>query len=471
MQRTLVILGCGYIGTRLARAALAQGRQVRVCSRSTGRHEGLRQLGAEVHAFDATKPRQAGPAIHGAPMPTVVYSVPPLPDVPAGVAVARAAEAALNAGARSFIFLSSAGLYGDLPDDDASIDESSAAAHDDPAMASYFTDEAAVEAAGFAGLRTCMLRLAAVYGPGRGVRARLRAGNYKLLDEGRHAISRIYIDDLVRILLAAEEKAPQGSLYVVGDDKPTSQREYAEWLCQRLGIPLPGSVASYAPGMRRQQHRGRRINNAKLKADLGVKLECPTYVEGETRLEAEERGESVTQPLAAIEPEAPRPDFIKNAGTFKFETFSYPGTTEPLCDWIELGDPVGLTGIGVSIVKIPAGRRASYPHAHSAEDEMLYVLEGTPDLWVDGHVHRLRPGDVAGFPRGTGIAHTLLNNTAAEVRVLVAGQRDREGDKVCYPLNPEREQALREHKPGRLWEEAPKRERGGHDGKTDVGRK
>jgi uncharacterized cupin superfamily protein/nucleoside-diphosphate-sugar epimerase len=471
MQRTLVILGCGYIGSRLARAALAKGRHVRVCSRSTARHDALRQLGAEVHAFDATKPRQAGPAIHGASAPTVVYSVPPLPDVPAGVAVARAAEAALNAGARSFIFLSSAGLYGDLPDDEAWIDETSSAAHDDPAMAAYLTDEAAVESSGFAGLRTCTLRLSAVYGPGRGVRARLRAGNYKLLDEGRHHISRIYIDDLVRIILAAEEKAPQGSLYVVGDDKPTTQREYAEWLCERLAIPLPGSVTSYAPGMRRQQHRGRRINNAKLKADLGITLECPTYVEGEARIEEDERGESVTQQLTPIEPEAARPDFIKNAATFKYETFSYPGTTEPLCDWIELGEPVGLTGIGVSIVKLPPGRRASYPHAHSREDEMLYVLEGTPDLWIDGRVYRLRPGDVAGFPAGTGIAHTLLNNTAAEVRVLVAGERDREGDKVCYPLNPEREQALREHKPARLWTDAPKRDVGPHDGKTDVTRR
>src|SRR5262249_61252140 len=113
----------------------------------------------------------------------------------------------MNAGARSFIFLSSAGLYGDHPDDDVSIDETSSAAHDDPAMASYLTDEAAVEAAALAGLRTCTLRLAAVYGPGPGGRARLPAGNYKLLDEGRPAISRLYIHDLVRIGLAGEDQA------------------------------------------------------------------------------------------------------------------------------------------------------------------------------------------------------------------------------------------------------------------------
>src|SRR5215467_6292912 len=99
MQGTLVILGCGYIGSRLARAALADGRLVRVCARSTGRLEPLRAMGAEVRAFDAGKPRQAGPALHGALSPTVVYSIPPLTDGPAGAAVARATEAARSAGA------------------------------------------------------------------------------------------------------------------------------------------------------------------------------------------------------------------------------------------------------------------------------------------------------------------------------------------------------------------------------------
>ena len=459
-----MILGCGFIGTRIARTALAQGRQVRVASRSTARHEGLRVLGAEVRAFDAGKPRQVGPALQGTQAPTVIYSVPPLPDAPGGSALSRATEAALNAGARSFIFFSSAGLYGDKPDD-AWTDETSNTAHDDPAMAPYFGDEAAVESAGFAGLRTCVLRLAAVYGPGRGVRMRLRAGDYRLLDDGRHHISRIHIDDLVRIVFAAEEKAPQGSLYLVGDDKPTTQREYAEWLCKRLGIPLPASVASYAPGMRRQAHRGRRIKNDKLKAELGVTLRYPTYLEGEARIEEEERGESVTQPLTPVEPDAERPPFIRHIGGLSGTARSYPGDTEPLGEGTKLSDAVGLTRIGVSILRLPPGQRASYPHAHSREDEMVYVLEGTPDLWVDGRLHRLRPGDVAGFPAGTGIAHTLLNNTASEVRVLVAGERDREGDQVLYPMNPEREQSL---KPGRLWTAAPRHELGAHDGKPDV---
>jgi len=269
----------------------------------------------------------------------------------------------------------------------------------------------------------------------------------------------------VRIIFAAETSAPQGSMYLVGDDNPTPQREYAQWLCKRLGIPLPASVASYAPGMRRQAHRGRRIRNDKLKAELGLTLSFPTYLEGEARIEEDERGETVTQSLTPVEPESKRPPFIRHTAGLKGEEWSYDGSSEKMAEITKLGDAVGLLHIGVSVARLAPGQRSSVPHAHSREDELLYVLEGTPDLFADGRLHRLRPGDVAGFPAGTGMAHTLINNTATDVRVLVVGEREVAGDQVIFPLNPERAAVLR---PGRLWTDAPPREQGPHPGKPDA---
>jgi uncharacterized cupin superfamily protein/nucleoside-diphosphate-sugar epimerase len=467
MASPLIILGCGYIGSRVARAALARGRQVRVAARNAARLEPLRQLGAEVKTFDATKLKQMGPTIHGLHGATVLYAIPPITEHSAGEVLARACEAALNGGARSFVYLSSAGLYGDTPDDDW-VDEDSGTAHDDMAMTPYHTDESAVQSASFAGLRTCTLRLAAVYGPGRGVRARLARGDYKLLDGGKHWISRVHVDDVVRAIFAAEERAPQGALYLLGDDRPTTQLEYAEWLCKRLGLPLPSSVASYAPGMRRQPHRGRRIKNDKLKRELDFSFQYPTYVEGEAAIEAEERGETPAAPApaaaAAPAPVAPgpRPACVVAAASVAPESSSYPGMTERFGEWIELSDPIGLTQIGISIHVLRPGERASLPHAHSVEEEFCYVLEGAPDLYLDGTLHRLAPGDAVGFPPGTGVIHTVINNTASPVRLFVGGHRKAPGDRLFYPLNPERQAAL---KPERAWNDAPRREMGPHDGK------
>src|SRR3954465_1533950 len=61
----LIIVGCGYIGTRIARTALAAGRTVRVCGRSTGRLAALTDAGAQVKYLDATVPKQLSPVLSG----------------------------------------------------------------------------------------------------------------------------------------------------------------------------------------------------------------------------------------------------------------------------------------------------------------------------------------------------------------------------------------------------------------------
>jgi nucleoside-diphosphate-sugar epimerase len=284
----LIILGCGYIGARLARAALAAGRPVRVCARSTGRLAPLGELGAQIKYLDAGMVKQFGPAMASSDGATVVYSIPPVGTLPPGHALSAALQAAAGGGAACFIHFSSTGLYGDRPDDEAWIDEDTPIARDDPPMSGVLTDEAAIDGSTFAGVRTVILRLAPVYGPGRGVRARLRAGTYKLLDDGEHAISRIHVDDVTRVVEAAEARAAGGSHYLVADDEPTTQRAYATWLCERLGLPLPPTHPLFAPGAPRRAHRNRRIRNTRVKQELGIELRYPTFREGEAAIEAEE---------------------------------------------------------------------------------------------------------------------------------------------------------------------------------------
>ena len=97
-----------------------------------------------------------------------------------------------------------------------------------------------------------------------------------------------------------------------------------------------------------------------------------------------------------------------------------------------LGPPAGLTNFGVNLVRIAPGGQSSYRHAHSTQDEFVMVLEGTPTLRTDAGETELRPGLCVGFPKGTGDAHHFVNRTAADVRLLVVGDRA-EGDIVSYP--------------------------------------
>ena len=149
----IVILGCGYVGTRIARAALAEGRPVRVCARSTGRLTPLGALGAQVKYLDGGVPKGFTAALNGMAGATIVYSIPPVTSLPPGQAMRAALQAAYAIGAGGFLYLSSAGLYGAQPDDDAWIDEDTPIAHDDPPMSNVRSDEDAILASGFDALR------------------------------------------------------------------------------------------------------------------------------------------------------------------------------------------------------------------------------------------------------------------------------------------------------------------------------
>jgi uncharacterized cupin superfamily protein len=97
-----------------------------------------------------------------------------------------------------------------------------------------------------------------------------------------------------------------------------------------------------------------------------------------------------------------------------------------------LGNHAGLTNFGVNITRIIPGGQSSHRHAHTRQDEFIYVLEGEVELETDAGVEVLRAGMCAGFPAGTGNAHRFVNRGDHDVLLLVVGDRT-SGDEVSYP--------------------------------------
>jgi len=97
-----------------------------------------------------------------------------------------------------------------------------------------------------------------------------------------------------------------------------------------------------------------------------------------------------------------------------------------------LGDLFGLTNFGVNLTRLAPGAMSAFRHAHTRQDEFVYILAGRPTLHTDEGRTRLAPGMCAGFKAGTGNAHRLVNETAEEVVYLEAGDRT-PGDEVAYP--------------------------------------
>jgi len=96
-----------------------------------------------------------------------------------------------------------------------------------------------------------------------------------------------------------------------------------------------------------------------------------------------------------------------------------------------LGEHAKLRNFGVNLTRIVPGGQSSHRHAHTRQDEFVYVLEGRVELETDAGTEVLRPGMCAGFPAGTGNAHRFVNRSAADVLLLVIGDRTAD-DEVSY---------------------------------------
>lgn len=97
-----------------------------------------------------------------------------------------------------------------------------------------------------------------------------------------------------------------------------------------------------------------------------------------------------------------------------------------------LGDVFGLTHFGINLTRLAPGAVSSLRHAHSRQDEFIYILQGSPTLQTDEGSTVLSPGTCAGFKAGTGNAHHLVNRTSGDVVYLEVGDRT-PGDEGYYP--------------------------------------
>jgi uncharacterized cupin superfamily protein len=157
-----------------------------------------------------------------------------------------------------------------------------------------------------------------------------------------------------------------------------------------------------------------------------------------------------------------RPPFIVSTSSVDEVRGKYPKSDEVLAFGRNIGKAAGLLRIGLHVERLDPGHRLSYPHAEQKEEEFVYVLEGEVDAWIDGEIHRMRAGDLAAFPAGTGICHTFINDGSHSALLLVGGERTKSDNRIYYPLNPERRSDLPWSE---WWDDVPARPFGPHDGR------
>ncbi|CAN5125537.1 SDR family oxidoreductase [soil metagenome] len=166
------------------------------------------------------------------------------------------------------VYISSTGVYGKTK---GVITEDSPVDVEDPRAAKRLEAENIWRARG-----ATILRCPGLYAAETGMH--LRISHLKIPGDGTSYVSRIHLDDLARIIVACFEKTAGSSTYVVGDLKPSTHLETITWLCERMGIELPGfaDLSEVSPTLR----GNRQIDSSKLLKELNITLQYPTYRDG-----------------------------------------------------------------------------------------------------------------------------------------------------------------------------------------------
>ena len=235
--------------------------------------------GVTMIAFDgATRSRAAAEALAKADY--VLVSIPPGDD---GDPVLNHFRDDLAARApSSVVYLSTVGVYGDHGG--AGVDETSACRPvSKRSLLRLAAEHAWQRFSAEAGEPVAIVRLAGIYGPGRGPFQKVRSGTARRIIKPGQMFNRIHVDDIAAIVAAAFDKHVGGVFNGV-DDAPAPPQDVIAYAAELLGLAPPPEIAfedaDLSPMARSFYGESKRVRNDKIKRDLGVELAYPTYREG-----------------------------------------------------------------------------------------------------------------------------------------------------------------------------------------------
>ncbi len=285
MNHALTVIGLGYSGTAVARAAAAAGWRVSGTHRVPNRAE---PPGIEILPFDA-----AGAAIAAATH-LLITAAP----TDAGDPVLARYRAAIAAAPhlRWIGYLSSPVVYGDRGGgwvDEATLPSPTSGRGRRRLAAENAWRDAARDRA------LDIFRAGGIYGPGRSAFDGLRAGTARRVVKPGHAFSRVHRDDIAGAVLAAmrEQRRPGARILHLADDEPAESAAVLEEAARLLGIPPPPAIAladalpTMSPMARSFWAESRLVRSAATKTALGLAWRYPSYREGLRAILAEEKVE------------------------------------------------------------------------------------------------------------------------------------------------------------------------------------
>jgi nucleoside-diphosphate-sugar epimerase len=273
-----LIIGCGYLGRRVAALWCAQNHRVFATTRSTARADGGGALGLKPNLCDVLDPA----SLRSLPrVQSIAYCIGL--DRSTGVSmyslyVGGLANllAALPQPAPRFLYVSSTSVYGQS--DGEKVDESATTAPQEESGKVVLEAERLLRARLSSAV---ILRFAGIYGPGRLMRGKAIKAGESIIGDAEQWLNLIHVEDGAAVVVAADERAAPGSIYNVSDGFPVPRRVFYTKLAGVLRSPQPRFIPLPPGAVVPPHERGhRQIVSRRMLEQLGVTLRYPDYEAG-----------------------------------------------------------------------------------------------------------------------------------------------------------------------------------------------
>jgi nucleoside-diphosphate-sugar epimerase len=270
-----LVIGCGYLGSRVATLWQQTGATVFATTRTKERMADIRQASFEPILCDVMDAAslQSLPKVD-----TVLFSVGR--DRKSASSMREVYVTGLENVLQKlplpgrFIYISSTGVYGQSAGE--AVDEEAAT---DPADESGRVVLDAERALRRRLPEAIILRLAGIYGPNRLIRGEALQSGEPIVGDPDKLLNLIHVEDAAAAVLAAEERGRPGAIYNISDDAPIARGEFYRHLARLLHAPEPRFTEEPQPSSRRAR-TNRRIVNKRMHDELALNLRYPTYREG-----------------------------------------------------------------------------------------------------------------------------------------------------------------------------------------------
>ena len=267
----LAIIGCGYVGSAVARLWHQNGHEVTVTTTTQDKKYQLQAIADKVVVLTGNDLEKLKDVV--ADREVVLLSVGSKQRTPetyrqAYLSTAQNTIAAIEGSqVKQLIYTSSYGILnhkdGDLIDETAKVDPK-----DEFGEILYQTEQTLLSVA--TDCKTCILRLTGIYGPGRElIKIFRRVAGTTRPGEGERHTNWIHLEDIVRAIDFAREKQLQG-IYHLNSDEILKMKEFLERLFQAHNLPSVSWDSSQPPA----RSINMRLSNQKIK-DAGFKLAHP----------------------------------------------------------------------------------------------------------------------------------------------------------------------------------------------------